>query len=154
MSLYGMRYGYHNKYIRLDEYIERYINQNIKFTMLPMLYDIKIEVKNFVINIILGYKYDDYSKWNVWNIDSLYNELNTEVIRQKEYLIKQIQELGLDIIETNFTIDKYRREDIEHKALCALKLTKESIRSIYVLAKLEGYHITDYKNNGFTSYKD
>ena len=59
MSLYGMRYGYHNKYIRLDEYIERYINQNIKFTMLPMLYDIQIEVKNFVINIILGYKYDD-----------------------------------------------------------------------------------------------
>ncbi|MBR2247672.1 MAG: hypothetical protein IJ880_11755 [Bacilli bacterium] len=143
MSLFGMRY--HSNYKTLNEYIQSYLynylkqDKNLKFDN----YKWNISVKNYVVTIQLNYEFPDFNNWNIWTIDKTHEDLTTHMIKIKDELLKALNSLNISLTELSF-INNYKTKDITRTISTSLKIPKSSLKTFYGLARLSGYHITDY----------
>lgn len=143
MSLFGMHY--YSNYKTLNEYIQTYLynylkqDKNLKFDN----YKWDISVKNYIITIQLNYEFPDFNNWNMWTIDKTHEDLTTHMIKIKDELLKVLNSLDIPITEVAF-INDYKQSDIKRTISTSIKIPKELLKAFYGLARLTGYHITDY----------
>lgn len=143
MSLFGMHY--YSNYKTLNEYIQIYLynyfkqDENLKFDN----YKWDISVKNYIITIQLNYEFPDFNNWNMWTIDKTHEDLTIHMIKIKDELLKALNSLDIPITEVAF-INDYKQSDIKRTISTSVKIPKELLKAFYGLARLNGYHITDY----------